>query len=64
MRRTDEQTHVFSREVDLFGTANFFIKGTVSILARLLAAERFEGYDTITEEPGNQTHFDYHCYHD
>ena len=63
MRRTDGQTHVFSREVDLLGTANFFTKGTVSVLARLLAEERFEEYDTIKEEPGSQTHFDCYCYH-
>lgn len=58
-----QKSRVFSREVDLLGKANFFTKGTASALARLLAEERFEDYDTTKEKPGTQTHYDCHCYH-
>lgn len=53
MRRTDEET--FSIEMDVLGTTNFFTKGTVSVLARLLAEERSKEYDAIKDEPGSQT---------
>lgn len=41
--------------MDVLGTTNFFTKGTVSVLARLLAEERSEEYDAIKDEPGSQT---------
>lgn len=53
MRRKDEET--FSIEMDVLGTTNFFTKGTVSVLDRLLAEERSEEYDAIKDEPGSQT---------
>jgi len=62
-RRTDEQMWVFFREVNLLGTPLFFSNGSTPALARLLAEERSEEYDTFMEEKGSQRHFGWHCYH-
>jgi len=54
---------VFFREVNLLGTPLFFSNGSTPALARLLAEERSEEYDTFMEEKGSQRHFGWHCYH-
>lgn len=47
---------MFFREVNLLGTPLFFSNGSTPALARLLAEERSEEYDTFMEEKGSQKH--------